>query len=104
MHFRRTSNKRKVHAELKTKHVRRRIDETKASVKIEWVPAEIGFKSLRQDDLKNISRANVLLNPFHSALELAWMNIAVKGLRLEIRSWSQRKFNRIRKFLCDVAD
>src|SRR5262249_51218439 len=58
MHLWRTANKREVRPEsasrtdssrreLETKHIRRRIDETEASVKIERITAEIGLKSLR---------------------------------------------------------
>src|SRR5581483_1240111 len=57
MHLWRASNKEKICAEsasrtdssrdeLETKHVRRRIDETKTSIKIERIAAKIGFEPL----------------------------------------------------------
>src|SRR6516225_1252129 len=47
VHLRRAANKRKIVAELEAKHVRRRIDEAKATVKIEWLSLERRFESLR---------------------------------------------------------
>jgi hypothetical protein len=70
MHLRRASNKRKIRPELETKHVRRRIDETKASIKVERITAKIGFESLRQDNLEDVARADVFLGSFYRALEL----------------------------------
>src|SRR4029450_1453644 len=104
MHFRRTSNKRKIRSELKTKHVRRRIDETKTSIEIERIAAEIGFESLGQNDLEDITGADVILGSFHRTCELVRLKIAVGRLRFEIRSWSQRKFNRFRECVCDSGD
>src|SRR4029453_15604714 len=79
MHFRRTSNKRKIRSELKTKHVRRRIDETKTSIEIERIAAEIGFESLGQNDLEDITGADVILGSFHRTCELVRLKIVLAG-------------------------
>src|SRR5438034_10066962 len=47
VHLWRASNKRKVVAQLEAKHVRRRIDEAKAAIKIERLSLERRFESLR---------------------------------------------------------
>jgi hypothetical protein len=121
MHLRRTSHKRKVRSEFKTKHVRRRIDETKASIEIERVPAEIRFESLRQNNLEDITRANVLLGSFDCALELARLKIAAvgtsrcdvrtgrravptNGLHFGICRWNKRKIGRFRKLPHDLVN
>src|SRR5262249_39264896 len=91
MHLRRASNKREIRTEsasrtdssrgeLETKHVRRRVDETKASIKIERITAEIGFEALRQDNLEDVARPNVLLGSLYCALELAPLKIALRWM------------------------
>src|SRR5207247_3748587 len=104
MHLRRASNKRKISSELKTKHVRRRIDETKASIKIERVAAEAGLKSLLQDNLEDVACPNVFLGLFYRALELFRMNIAVSGLYFAIGRWNRRKIGRFREPANDGMD
>src|SRR6266576_3066240 len=53
VHLRRAANKCKIVAEVQTKHVRRRIDETKAAIEIERLAREIRFEALRQNHLEN---------------------------------------------------
>ena len=84
MHLWRAPNKRKIRPEPEAKHVRRRIDETKASIKIERIAAEIGFEPLRQDNLEDITCVDVILGSFYRALELVRMKIAVSWLRFGI--------------------
>ena len=47
VHFRRTADESEIIGELEAEHVWRRIDETETPVKIERVPIEIGFETLR---------------------------------------------------------
>src|SRR5438094_1377952 len=47
VHFGGAANEREIVAELEAKHVRRRIDETKAAIKIERLSPERRFESLR---------------------------------------------------------
>src|SRR5438034_7335881 len=47
VHLWRAANERKIVAELETKHVRRRIDEAKTTIKIERLSRERRFESLR---------------------------------------------------------
>src|SRR6266487_1916015 len=121
MHLRRAPNKGEIITEFETKHVRRWVDETEASIKIERVAAEIGFEALRQDNLEDITCADVFLGSFHCLLELVRMKIAVvetslrdvrtarravptNGLRFGICRWNKRKFSRFRKFVRDDVD
>ena len=46
VHFRRAADKCEIIGELEAEHVRRRIDKTQTSVKIERVTIEIGFETL----------------------------------------------------------
>src|SRR5437870_2828805 len=59
MHLWRAADERKTVASFKTKHVRRRINETQTSIKIERVTIEIGLESLRQDNLKDVAGSDV---------------------------------------------
>src|SRR4029453_16969533 len=104
MHLRRTPNKRKIVAELQTKHIRRRIDETKTSIKIERIAAEIGFEPLRQDYLESITRTDVILGSFYGMPEFVRMKIAVDRLRFEFRGWRQWKLDGFCQFVRDGVD
>src|SRR5207247_4547811 len=70
VHLRRAPNKRKIVAEVQTKHVRRRIDETKAAIEIERPAREIRFEALRQNHLENIAREDVYLGSVNHALKI----------------------------------
>src|SRR5262249_49847407 len=98
---------------LETKHVRRRIDETQTPIKIERIATEVGFESLRQNDLEDVARPNVFLGSFDCALEFFRMKIALAGsercvptnrLRFGIRRRNKRKISRFRKVAHDRMD
>src|SRR5262249_28296280 len=93
-----------VRGELETKHVRRRVDETKASIKIERITAEIGFEALRQDNLEDVARPNVLLGSLYCALELAPLKIGLGWMRFAICRWNKRKIGRFGKLPHDLVD
>src|SRR5262249_6719716 len=98
MHLRRTTDERKIGAEVETKHVRRGIDETKAAIEIEWFAVEQRLESLRQDDLENITCGDVFLCSLYCALELFAREIAGRQrlFRL-VHDRNEAKFNWLRQ-------
>ena len=81
VHLRRAADKRKIVRELEAEHVWRRIDETETPIKIERVTIEIGFETLRQNDLKDIAGADVFPGALDCLLKLLAAEIAASRLR-----------------------
>src|SRR5437667_5230818 len=79
--------------EFETKHVRRRIDETKTAIKIERCTVEFRFKSLREYNLENVARADEFLRSFDCGFEIFTPEIAAGGLRCGLCNPNKRKIN-----------
>src|SRR5437762_10163888 len=104
MHLRRAANERKIVAEFEAKHVRRGINETETSIKIERVTIEIGFETLREDNLKDVAGADVFLRLFNSAPKLLWPEIAASRMHVGVRIRNESQIRRFRELVRDVAD
>src|SRR5260370_5547368 len=104
VHLRRAANERKIVAEFEAKHVRRGINETETSIKIERVTIEIGFEALREDNLKDVAGADVFLGLFNCAPKLLWTEIAASGMHLGVRIRNKSKLGRFRELVRDATD
>src|SRR5258708_3744326 len=91
MHLRRATNERKIVAGFKTKHVRRRINETQTAIKIERVSAEIALKSLRQDNLKDVAGPDVFSGLFNCQLKFRGAEIAASRARFTVQGRNEWK-------------
>src|SRR6266566_7136490 len=94
MHLRRAANERKIVAGFKAKHVRRRINETQTTIKIERVSVEIGLKSLRQDNLKDVAGPDVFSGSFSCQLKFRGAEIAASGTRFTVQGGNEWKVGR----------
>jgi hypothetical protein len=104
MHLRRAPDKRKIVRELEAEHIRRRIDKTETPVKIERVPIEIGFETLRQNDLEDIAGTDVFPGALNCLLELLAPEIAASRLRFAFFGRNEWKIGRMRELAYDGAD
>src|SRR5207247_10251399 len=104
MHLRRAANERKIVTELEAKHVRRRINETETSIKIERVTIEIGFETLREDNLKDVAGADVFLSLFNCPPKLLGAEIAANRMHLGVRIPDESKIRRFRELVHDLID
>src|SRR6266446_6369271 len=104
MHLRRAANERKIVAGFKAKHVRRRINETQTAIKIEWISAEIGLKSLRQDNLKDVAGTDVFSGLFNCQLKFRAAEIAASGTRFTVQDGNQWKIGRFGELTPDLID
>src|SRR6266496_6468176 len=104
MHLRRAANEGKTVASFKTKHVRRRINETQTAIKIEWVSVEIGLKSLRQDNLKDVAGPDVFSGLFNCQLNFRGAEIAASGTRFTVQGGNEWKVGRFGELAPDLID
>ncbi len=103
MHLRRAADKRKIVRKLEAEHIRRRIDESETPVKIERVPIEIGFETLRQNDLEDIAGADVFPGALNRLLKLLAPEIAASRLRFAFFGQNEWKLGRLRELVDDGA-
>src|SRR5437762_1437736 len=104
MHLRRAANERKIVVELEAKHVRRRINETETSIRIERVTIEIGFEALREDNLKDVAGPDVFSGLFNRQLKFRGAEIAASGTRFTVHGGNEWKIGRLDKLAADLID